>query len=160
MNTKGEDTANLNVRVKEVMTTDPLTVGVDATLEDAAKSMENSGCGCVLVEHGGKIVGIVTERDIVRRVAAKGLRLRITRVRAIMSSPLIVIGPDATVEEALRVMANRHVRRLPVVAENELEGIVSLVDIASALADKAGFLSAFLQAFIRQSSERHEPWYA
>jgi CBS domain-containing protein len=160
MNIEGQDRIKLNVRVKEIMTIDPIAVDVNATLEDAAKGMENSGCGCVLVERGEKIVGIITERDIVRRVAAKGLRLRTTRVRAVMSSPLIVIGPDATIEEALRLMASRHVRRLPVVGENGLEGVVSLVDIASALADKAGFLSAFIQAFTRQSSKHYESWYA
>lgn len=102
----------LDLRVKQVMTQNPLTANAESTLDVAAKGMENCDCGCCLVESAGKIVGITTERDIVRRVAAKGSSVTRTKVSSVMTSPVIVIHPEATVEEALQVMAKNKVRRL------------------------------------------------
>ena len=107
-----EALGKLDLRVKQVMTQNPLTANAESTLDVAAKGMENCDCGCCLVESAGKIVGITTERDIVRRVAAKGSSVTRTKVSSVMTSPVIVIHPEATVEEALQVMAKNKVRRL------------------------------------------------
>jgi CBS domain-containing protein len=113
--------------------------------------MERCDCGCCLVESKGKVVGIVTERDIVRRVAAKGSSLKTTRVRAIMSSPIVVVNPETTVEDALRTMANNKIKRLAVVDEKGLVGIVSITDISKALAKKSGQANLLIDAITGQS---------
>lgn len=140
-----------DLRVKDVMTPSPLTLDANAKIDEAARGMERCDCGCCLVESKGKVVGIVTERDIVRRVAAKGASLKATRVRSIMSSPIIVVDPETTVEEALKTMANSRVKRLAVVDNGGLVGIVSITDIAKALAKKSGQANLLIDAITRQS---------
>lgn len=129
----------------------PLTLDSKASVEDAAKGMERCGCGCCLVEEKGKIIGIVTERDIVRRVAAKELPLAKTHVKDIMSSPLIAIDPDSSIEEAASVMAKQGVRRLPVVGGNGLVGIITVSDVARALTEKTKYVDILLRAIARQN---------
>ncbi len=141
----------LDLRVKDVMTPSPLTLEASAKIEEAAKGMERCDCGCCLVESKGKVVGIITERDIVRRVAARGSSLKTTRVRAIMSSPIVVVNPETTVEDALRTMASNKIKRLAVVDDKGLVGIVSITDIAKALAKKTGQANLLLDAITRQS---------
>jgi len=142
----------VDLAVKEIMTPSPLTLDVNATITQAAKGMERCGCGCCLVESRGKIVGIVTERDIVRRAAAKNSSLRKTKVRKIMSSPIVAVNPETTVEESLKVMAASGIRRLVVVQDGGLIGIVSITDVAKALAKKAGYANSLLKALAREGS--------
>jgi CBS domain-containing protein len=141
-----------NLKVKDIMTRSPLSVDVNTTIEEAAKKMEFCNCGCCLVENKGKIVGIITERDVVRRVAAKGSSVKSTFVRNIMSSPIIAVNPEETLEDALKTMATNKVKRLVVVDEDGLVGIISITDIAKALAEKAGRFSSLFNVFLRQSS--------
>lgn len=143
----------LDVRVKHIMTRNPLTVEASSTLEAAARGMESCGCGCCLVESQGKIVGIITERDIVRRVASKGLSLKRTKVSSVMTTPIIVINHEATVEEALKIMEKHGIRRLPVVDEEGLVGIISITDVARALAEKAGYTNTLINVLARQFRE-------
>jgi CBS domain-containing protein len=140
-----------DLRVKDVMTPGPLTLESSAKIEEAARGIEKCDCGCCLVESRGKVVGIVTERDIVRRVAAKGGSLKATSVRAIMSSPIIVVNPETTVEDALKTMAINKIKRLAVVDEKGLVGIVSITDIANALAKKSGQTNLLIDPITRQS---------
>ena len=98
-----------------------------------------------------RIVGIVTERDIVRRAAARGCSLKSDRVESIMTTPIIVVKPDATVEDALSIMVTNKIRRLPVVDENVLAGLVTLKDIAGAIAEKLGYENSLLNAMARES---------
>jgi CBS domain-containing protein len=126
----------LDLRVKDVMTPSPLTLDAGAKIDEAARGTERCDCGCCLVESKGKVVGIVTERKIVRRVAAKGSSFKATKVRAIMSSPIVAVNPETTVEDALKTMANNKLKRLAVVDEKRLVGIASITDIAKALAKK------------------------
>ncbi len=151
MSNEIEGSEKLDLRVNQVMTQNPLMVDAESTLDAAASGMESCGCGCCLVESRGKIVGIITERDIVRRVAAKAASLKRIKVRNIMTSKLVVIHPEATVEQALRTMAENKIRRLPVVDKKGLVGIVSIVDIAKALGEKSGYTSSLINAIARQS---------
>ena len=151
MSNEIEALEKLDLRVKQVMTQNPLTVDVESTVDAAANGMEKCGCGCCLVESRGKIVGIITERDIVRRVSATASSLKRVKVKSIMTSKLIVIHPNATVEQALQTMAENKIRRLPVVDRKGLVGVVSIVDIAKALAEKSGYTSSLINAIARQS---------
>jgi signal-transduction protein with cAMP-binding, CBS, and nucleotidyltransferase domain len=150
---QNEDQAleEFNLKVKDVMTRSPLSLDVMVSVEEAAREMELCDCGCCLVEYKGRIVGIITEKDIVRRIAAKGSSVRNTTVKAIMSSPIIAVEPEATLEDALKTMASNRIKHLVVVDDEGLVGIVSIIDIAKALAVKAGRFSLLFNAILRQN---------
>jgi CBS domain-containing protein len=127
--------------IREVMTKDPLTLSDDATLTEAAKSMRDEEIGDVIVLSGGQVTGIVTDRDIVIRAVADGHDPQSTTIGQVASRDLTTLSPDETVEDAIRLIRDNAVRRLPVVEGNRPVGIVSLGDLAeekdpkSALAD-------------------------
>ena len=151
-NSEEEILKQLDLRVKDVMQATPLTVPADATVLQAAKVMEEQDSSVVFAQSKGEVVGIVTERDITRRAVARGSEPNKTLVSAIMTSPIIVISPDAKIEEALRVMTGKKVRRLPVMDEKAgLTGMVSVADIARALAEKAGYTSSLITAMTKES---------
>jgi len=105
-------------------------VTVDSTMSiiDAAKMMEDAGIGCVVVTEKNIAVGILTERDFVRRVAAKGIPLS-TPINQVMSSPLIVVNPEENIWEVAELMKNRRIHKVPVVHQNLLVGIVTSTDL-------------------------------
>ena len=143
--------------VKDIMVKDPLTVSSQRTVKEAALAMERSAVGCVLVtedDREQKIVGIVTERDLVRRVLTKEGDVTRIMVKSIMSSPLIVIGPYATIEETARVMERNGVRRLPVVDQAGLVGVVTVDDLAKALAKELEYSDAIFNAMARMSAPK------
>ena len=142
----------LDLAVKEVMRASPLTVPAAASVLQAAKAMEEEDASCVFVQSKGEIVGIVTERDIARRVVAKGLSPAKTQVKGIMTSPIIVVSTDTKIEDALGIMSKNRVRRLPVMdASKALAGVVGVADIAKALAEKAGYTSSLITAMTKES---------
>lgn len=107
-----------------------LQIEADATVFDAIKRMVEANVGSLLVMEGGKLTGIVTERDYLRRVTLEGRREKETPVREIMSSPLVYVTPETTVDECMAVMTERRIRHLPVLAgEREVVGVVSIGDV-------------------------------
>jgi CBS domain-containing protein len=127
--------------IREVMTADPRTVSTDATLQDAAREMKNDDIGAVLVEDKGSVAGILTDRDIVVRAIAEGRDPSSTKVGDVASRDVTTLTPDSSVEDAIRIVREQHVRRIPVVQDGRPAGIVSIGDLAierdtdSALAD-------------------------
>jgi CBS domain-containing protein len=127
--------------IKEVMTGDPHTVSTDATLEDAAREMKSDDIGAVLVEEKGSVAGILTDRDIVVRAIAEGRDPSSTKVGDVASRDVKTLTPDSSVEDAIEIVREHHVRRIPVVQDGRPAGIVSIGDLAierdseSALAD-------------------------
>ena len=118
------------VQVRDIMSNPVITVKEDDTVADAAALMAEHNIGCVIVTDGnGKPIGILTERDVTRRVAAKGLCPRDVNVGEAMSTPLITIDPDVDVVEAVRIMTKLNVSRLGVVYKDRLVGIVSYKDV-------------------------------
>jgi len=111
------------------MTTDVRTVTPNATVKDAAQIMHNVNVGSVPVVENNRLVGIVTDRDIVLRTIAKGQDPN-TKVCDIMSRNVKTITPDTEVHEAAEIMAQKQIRRLPVVDNGNLVGIVSIGDLA------------------------------
>ncbi len=142
----------------DVMNTEPVVVDGDATVEDAALGMAKSGLGCVLVRVNGVVDGILTERDIVKRVVARGLAPKATRVRDVMTKPIIAVPPDTPVESALKIMSQEGVRRLPVVCDRRLVGVVTLVDVAKAVGSEWEHINSVLAALTSQSSSSLEPY--
>jgi CBS domain-containing protein len=112
------------------MTKNPRTVSPDQTIQDAAKIMRDEDTGVVPITEGDNLTGVITDRDIVIRAVAEG-RDGQTTVREVASQDVVTIDPQQNLDEALRLMAQHQVRRLPVVEEDgKLVGIVSQADVA------------------------------
>jgi len=118
------------MKVRDVMTAEPVTCGPDDPCAQAATLMRQEDCGSIPVVRDGSLVGIVTDRDIVVRGIAAGKDPRTTAVSEVMSADPITIAPDADAAEAARVMADRQVRRLPVVEDGRLVGIIVTAQLA------------------------------
>jgi CBS domain-containing protein len=128
-------------RIADVMTKNPAILDVDASALQAAQAMKAGDIGDVVVCDHGKIWGIVTDRDLVVRAMAEGTSPEQVRLRDVCSHELTTITPDASIDQALRLMREHALRRLPVVKGDKPVGIVALGDLAverdpeSALAD-------------------------
>ena len=120
------------VKVHELMTRDVKTCGRDDTVNRAARIMWEHDCGCVpVVDGGGQVVGMVTDRDVCMAAYTQGLPLPAIRVETAMSKQVHACRPDDSLLVAERVMREHRVRRLPVVApDGTLAGILSLNDVA------------------------------
>ena len=112
------------------MTIDPRTVNVDDTVKDAVVVMRDSDIGDVIVIEDGQVTGILTDRDIVVRAVAEGRDAESTPVSDICTTGIQAIEPDASVDDALRMMREEDIRRLPVVKNGRPVGIISLGDLA------------------------------
>jgi CBS domain-containing protein len=121
--------------VKEIMTKKVVTITVDKTVFEAAELMNSKGIGCLLIVQNGAPVGIVTERDFVRRVVAKNLPYSV-KVSEIMTKNLITVYPDMPLKDAARLMSINKIRRLPVLKQNKLVGIVVASDFVRSLGKK------------------------
>jgi CBS domain-containing protein len=127
--------------IKEVMTADPHTISSDATLEDAAREMQSDDIGAVLVTDNGDVAGILTDRDIVVRAVAEGRDPSSTKVGDVATRDVKTLTPDSSVDDAIKIVREQNVRRIPVVEAGRPAGIVSIGDLAierdtdSALAD-------------------------
>ena len=117
-------------RCREIMTSDVRTATRDMSLQDAARLMRDGDMGSVPVVEDGKLVGIVTDRDIVVRSIAEG-RDSSSPVGVAMTTEIFSVKPDDFVFEAIRLMGDKQVRRLPVVdADGRLAGIIAIADVA------------------------------
>jgi CBS domain-containing protein len=102
----------------------------EATVFDAIKRMVEANVGSLLVFEEGKLAGIVTERDYLRRVALEGRTERETAVREIMTAPLVYVTPETSLDECMGVMTEQRIRHLPVLdADREVLGVVSIGDL-------------------------------
>jgi CBS domain-containing protein len=116
--------------VRDVMMTNPLSLDAGASIRQAAEVMRDNDIGDVLVVGDGSLRGIVTDRDIVIRALADGRQPDATPVGEVCSAELTVVDAQAEVDQAADLMGRHAVRRLPVVENNEIVGIVSLGDLA------------------------------
>jgi CBS domain-containing protein len=122
--------------IQELMSSNPRTVSPEQTAADAARLMRDENVGLIPVVEGERLVGTVTDRDITIRVVAEEKDPASTRVQEIASTDLVTVDPQQDLDEALRLMAQHQVRRLPVVEEDgRLVGIVAQADVARAGSD-------------------------
>jgi CBS domain-containing protein len=124
------------MRVREIMTEEVATAAPDTTLEEVATIMRDEDTGVVPVLDNSELVGLVTDRDIVIRCIAAGKDPSEITADEIFSEDLETVEPDADVEEASRLMAQKQIRRLAVVEDGRLVGMVSLGDIAVKASDQ------------------------
>nr|WP_226670962.1 CBS domain-containing protein [Metabacillus litoralis] len=116
--------------IQECMTTNVATISSDQTIKEAATLMEQTNVGSIPVVDNGQLRGIITDRDITLRTTAKGLE-NSTPVSQVMSTNLVSGHTSMSVEEAAKIMAQHQIRRLPIVDNNQLVGIVALGDLAT-----------------------------
>ena len=136
-------------KVKDVMTKKVVTVEANKTVSEAAALMAENDVANLIVMDTNIPIGIVTERDFVRRVMAKNKPSK-TKISEIMSTPLRVIDPDAPLKEAARRMVRKRIRRLPVIQDNKLVGIITTTDFARHLSKKT-FTDDILEAIGRSN---------
>ncbi len=119
-------------KIRDIMTTDPVCVASSASIRETAKLMKDHDIGDVIVQDGGKVAGIVTDRDIVVRGVAADQNVRETSVASICSRQVVTVRPDDEVDVAIQRMHENAVRRIPVVENGKPVGVVSLGDLAVA----------------------------
>lgn len=123
---------SLSAKVEDVMIREVIVIDSEATVRQAVDSMNKYEIGCLVVLEKGKVVGIVTERDILKRVIGKSIDVEETKIKEIMSQPVWVVDPNTDLETALHNMLRHKIKKLPVVKEKEdrLIGFLTLTDIA------------------------------
>jgi CBS domain-containing protein len=121
---------NVSLRVQDVMVKEVITIDEDLTVKEAAEIMNKFEIGCVIGVRKGKAMGILTERDVLKRVVAEGKDASKIKVREVMTSPLVIAEPGMDLAEAVKMMFQMKIKKLPVVDGKRLVGLVSLTDIA------------------------------
>ncbi len=126
--------------VRDAMTADPRSVGASASVVEAARLMREQHIGSLPVTEDDRLVGMITDRDITTRVVAESAVPETTSVGDVYSRDLISVEPNSDLDEALRLMARHQVRRLPVVENDRLVGMVAQADIALKESERTGEL--------------------
>ena len=116
------------VFVEDVMTQDVVTINESSSIKDAAKKMDEANVGSIVVTRNDEPIGIITERDFVRRYAAMGISLS-SPAADMMTLPLITISPDDTIWDASELMKTRNIHKVPVVRDKKLVGIITNSDV-------------------------------
>jgi len=128
------------------------TIGPDESVFEAIRRMAEKGIGALVVTESETPVGIVTERDYARKVILKGRSSKETPVREIMSSPVIFVRPEQTIEEAMGLMTEKKIRHLPVEEDGRLAGIISIGDVVKAIIENQKFTIEQLTSYIQGAS--------
>jgi CBS domain-containing protein len=120
----------------------------DATVYEAIDQMAQKSVGALLVMEGGRLVGIVSERDYARKVILKGKASQETLIREIMSRPVICAGPEFTIDETMALTTEKRVRHLPVVVEEKVMGVISIGDVVRGIIEDKEFYIQQLTNYI------------
>jgi IMP dehydrogenase len=126
-------------------------IEASASVFDAVERMVELNVGSLLVKERGEVAGIVTERDYLRRVTLEGRTDRETDVREIMSSPLVVVTPETTVDECMALMTDRRIRHVPVVEDGRVVGMISIGDLVKFESRQQTFEIQYLTNYITAS---------
>jgi CBS domain-containing protein len=127
---KSQPEDNVPLKVEDAMVRKVVTVNENSSVREAVKIMNQFEIGSVIVVSEGKAAGIVTERDILKRIVAVAKDANRTKVKEVMSSPLVTIEPRIELEEAVKLMFQMKIKKLPVVEGERLVGLLSLTDVA------------------------------
>lgn len=128
------------LKVSQIMSKDISIVDVSTSVADVAKIMKEQNIGSVPVCKNGKIVGIITDRDIVLREISVGKNTNVSKAQEVMTTEVSTVSPETDIHEAAKIMAVKQIRRLPVIENGNLVGMLALGDIAvtNNLVDNAG----------------------
>ena len=119
-----------NEKVRDAMTPSPTSIDAGAPVVEAARAMASQDVGSLPVVDGGTLVGMVTDRDLVLNVLAKDVDPHSTTVATVCTDDPVVVGPEDSLDDALQRMAREQVRRLPVVEDEQLVGILAQADVS------------------------------
>ena len=119
---------------------------------DALQMMAEKNVGALMVLKMGKVVGIISERDVARKVELAGRSATNTRVREIMTRDVLCTNPNHTIEECMALMTNRRIRHLPVYEKGEVIGVISIGDVVKAVISEKEFMIEQLEGYIVDSS--------
>ena len=122
--------------IRDVMSSNPCAIDADKPVAYAAKMMKEEDVGLAPIVEGDRLLGTLTDRDIVLRVVAEGKDPQTVTAREVASTDLVTIDPQQDLDEALRLMASNQVRRLPVVEEGRLVGVLAQADVAREAKEK------------------------
>ena len=125
-----------------------LRIEASASVFEAVQKMVEANVGSLLVTDGGDIVGIVTERDYLRRVTLEGRTDKDTAVGEIMTAPLVVVTRDTDIDECMAIMTDRRIRHLPVVEDGDVVGVVSIGDLVKFKSKQQSFEIQYLTDYI------------
>ncbi len=128
---------------------DVWTIPPGSSVYDALAHMAEKNIGALVVTDGGRVVGILSERDYARKVILLGRASRDTTVAEVMTSQVISIRPEQTVQDCMIVMTERRIRHLPVIEADRLIGVVSIGDVVKAIISEQSFLIEQLQNYIQ-----------
>jgi CBS domain-containing protein len=120
----------MSLKVEDVMVKEVITIDENSSVKEAAEVMNKFEIGCLIAVKKGKAMGIITERDLLKRVVADVKDAARAKVKDIMTSPLVVVEPNMELEDAVKLMFQMKIKKLPVVDGKRLVGLVSLTDIA------------------------------
>jgi CBS domain-containing protein len=139
-------------RVSEILrrkSGDVLKIEASATVFEALKKVVAANVGSILVtDDAGQVIGIMTERDYLRKIAVFGRTSHDTLVGEIMTSPIMYVTPETTVEESMAIMTDRRIRHLPVVENDEVVGIISIGDVVKFQTREQSFQIKYLTEYI------------
>ena len=127
---------------------DVWSVSPDESVFQAISLMADKGIGALVVIEGETLVGIISERDYARKVALKGKTSKDTPVRDIMTSPVVSVSPNQTVDECMRIVTAKRIRHLPVVQNEKVVGVVSIGDLVQRVISTQGEIIQYLQEYI------------
>ena len=116
--------------VKEIMVEKVVSIQAEATVKDAVDLMNRHDIGCLIVDKDGTVEGIITERDVLKRVVSESKDVSLTKVSEVMSKPLIVGGPTMYIEDAVKLMLKKNIKKLPITEGGQVIGIITLSDVA------------------------------
>ena len=125
------------------------SIGPDEPVLEAVRLMSERHVGALLVMRGGELVGIVSERDYARKVVLLGRSSSDTSVSQIMSTPVVTVAPESSVEECMRLMTARRIRHLPVLERGRTIGVISIGDLVKAVIDEQQHTIEQLESYIR-----------
>lgn len=120
----------------------------DSFVYDALKLMADKGIGALLVLEGGRLVGVISERDYARKVILKGKSSLDTPVKDIMTRDMIWVRPEQSVEECMALVTEKRVRHLPVLVDDRVAGVISIGDLVKAVIDEKDFTIKQLESYI------------
>jgi signal-transduction protein with cAMP-binding, CBS, and nucleotidyltransferase domain len=119
----------MSPKLKEIMVEDVVTVKATSTIKEAAELMNKNEIGCLIVIDKGKPAGIITERDMLKRVINESRRPKQTTVSQVMSKPLISVQPKMQAGDAAKMMLKQKIKKLPVIENDQILGLVTLTDL-------------------------------
>lgn len=117
------------IKVKDIMVAEVVTIEPNLSVREAVRLMNDCEIGCLVVVYDGKPVGIVTERDMLQRVLVATRDPRAVRVGEVMSKPLVFMKPENKIEDAVRLMFKHKIKKLPIIENSRLVGLVTLTDL-------------------------------